>query len=141
MFLGIGTLGAVAGSAEQLQVVQMVGSSFDLGYDMIHHEVSELKQRPASAALAFLLAEQDMLVGPVIGKLAQVRALRNIDALDGSEVAEQVKLSDTNLNQINGLLRYVYAHPIGGAAFRQLRKPWRIQRTGPRQCLPPGSTL
>ena len=95
----------------------MIGSSFALGYDMIDREVSELKQSTATAAHPFLFSEQDMPMCSIVGNLAQVRSLRNVCALDGRKVTKQVELPDTDLNEVNGLLRYVYTHPLAIQAF------------------------
>ena len=70
----------------------MIGSSFALGYDMIDREVSELKQRPASAALAFLLSEQLMLMGSVVGNFSQVRSLGNVGAQQEGRLLGQRRL-------------------------------------------------
>ena len=59
--LGAGALHAVAGSAQQLQVVEVVVSAFGAGDDVIDFEVSEVEVLFAAGAVTFLLA-----AGPIV---------------------------------------------------------------------------
>ena len=80
--LGAGALEAVAGVAEELQVVEVVGAAFGLEDDVVDGEVLEGEGDAATVAEALLLAEGGVLVGLVVGELADIGALGDVFAVD-----------------------------------------------------------
>ena len=71
--LRTGPLAPVARAAEELQVVAVVGPALGPG-DVVDLEDPEGEHHPASAAVALLIPEQVVLVGPVVREVAQIGA-------------------------------------------------------------------
>ena len=53
LLLGIGTLRGVAGTTEQLEVIEMMASALSLRDDMVDGEIAERKQHAATVAHQF----------------------------------------------------------------------------------------
>ena len=74
-------LDAVAGAAQELQVVNMVRSSLASGDDVIHFKMLRLKVLRASSAVAVLFPVDRSSVRPVRRELAQVGALWDVSTV------------------------------------------------------------
>ena len=59
---------AVAGPAEQLQILEVIGAAMTLRDDVIHGEVAKRERHTAAPTAPFLFPEQLMLVRPVAGQ-------------------------------------------------------------------------
>ena len=110
---------AVAGVAEQLQVVDVVGSAFGLGNNMIDGEVLEREGDAATVAKALLLAEQFMLVGLVRRQFANVFTFGNVFAVYKVAGLQPVCAGARVLPQVGKDL----CLPTGGRDDQPLRKP------------------
>ena len=125
-----GPLGAVAGAAEQLQVLDVVGTALRPRDDVVDLEVAERERHTAPSALAFLLAEQGVSVRPVVAQLAQVSPPWDVGTV--VDLGE-----DAELARVVGTPRVSRRPATGrslstcGGATRRSRTPWRIRRTGP----------
>ena len=57
---------AVAGPAEQLQILEVIGAAMTLRHDVIHGEVPKRKRDTAAAATSLLFSEERVPVRPVV---------------------------------------------------------------------------
>ena len=63
----------VAGSAEKLEVIEVVAAALRLWHDVIHGKVAEREVNPAAVADAFLPPVERVTVRPVVREHTQVR--------------------------------------------------------------------
>ena len=80
-FLRAAAFRRVARAAEQLQVVDVVGSAPRLRQNVVDREVAEWERNLAAGADAFLTSEQRPLVSSVARKFAQIRAPGDVAAV------------------------------------------------------------
>ena len=92
---------AVAGVAEKLQIINVMGAAFRLRHNMIDGEILERKCDAAAIAKSLLLAKERVLVRLVVRQLAYIGTLGNVFAV--YEIVEKWSLG------LNAL-----AHEFGG---------------------------
>ena len=89
-------LGTVAGAAEQLQVVQVVGPATDARNDVIDGHVAEREQNAAARAVALLFSVERVPVRPVVRKLSKIstrwRVASVVDLREHAELRFEARL-------------------------------------------------
>lgn len=79
--LGAVALHGVARAAEQLEVIQVVGTAFRPRHDVVYGHVSEGEHDLAARADTLLSAEQCVLVGAVVGQQSLVGSAWDVGAV------------------------------------------------------------
>lgn len=111
-------LDPVAGTAQQLQVFDMIRPALAPADDVIDFQVTRLEVRPAAVAMAALFPIEGLRVGAVRRKSAQVRALRYVGAVDAFVEQAQFVLHPA-LHQLRRLFADVDARPLPMLHFRR----------------------
>lgn len=117
-------LHAVTVSAEQLEIVDVVRTAARLWDHVVNLEVAEFERRRAACTTAFLLAEQHVLVLPVVPRSLNVVSPRDVVSRGDESVVKQISdgLLQADVDQFGGLRRDIDPDPI---AVQQLGRDAR----------------
>ena len=102
---------AVAGPAEQLQILDVIGTAITARDNMVHREVPKREDGSTAVTVALLLPKELMFVRPVVREHPKIRAPWNVRPM--VQIEEQIELVlQARFNKRRGHLGQVDSDPL-----------------------------
>jgi len=113
-------------SAEQVQMIHVIGATFRSRNNMVNGQIGDLKVRLAAIAMTTLLAVELFFVAGIVvpEHLANIHTLRDIGTVDYGLMCHHPSfISKAGGDQFRSFVGYIYPHPF--AAFILCRNTGR----------------